>query len=344
MKYKTNRMLIMLAVLSLFSFSCKYSPCAILEDSSEETVVQCLKAGPKEDILLIPEVKAYLSKHKVYISLTTSPLRISKILPVLETLDLEFVENILLVLPVKFSRDGSEYVIPKEIKDFPKVKILRIEKDLGPITKLLPAIVYVNHSAENEKAGIVITTEEPVLTPDPSPDPDAIVITVDDDTGYFRGSISQLIKYNILENAVVSRTAVEFSDYKIPEEFWPQSIRKQPEASVEGLVARDIVEGWGGIAYRAKHVAVRKMSKLSALGKICNSADDLVISWILDYELVPRFEVINMYIERPIQFSFGFEKDALHKGVGDGSNVGGVPARDYAACAKIATETVQFNF
>ena len=333
----------MLAVLPLFSFTCEDSPCAILEDSSEETVVQCLKAGPKEDILLIPEVKEYLSKHKVYISLTTSPKRIAKILPVLQTLDVELVENILLVLPKRFSRDNLEYIIPEKIKNFPKVKILRIEKDLGPITKLLPAIVYVNHSAENEKNGIVITTEGPVLTPDPSPDPGAVVITVDDDTGYSRGSISQLIKYAILEDAVIARSAVKIDFFKIADFFWPTKTAETK--SITGKATPyDIVEGFAGIAYMAKHVDVALMMQVSSFKPTCFVADDLVISFVLAGQHVPRFKIHNEYIGWPVQFEFGFEKDALHKGAGDGSDNGGVSARNYAACAELAAGAIGLSF
>jgi hypothetical protein len=332
-----QKMLTLLIVFPLFSFTCGGSPCPITENTDINEAVACLKSLPKEDILLVPEVKEYLSKHKVYISLTTSPLRISKILPVLQTLDLEFVENILLVLPKKFSRDGSEYVIPEEIKNFPKVKILRIGSDLGPITKLLPAIVYVNHSAKNKEAGIVITTEGPVLTPDPSSDPDAIVITVDDDTGYSNGSISQLIKYTILEDAVIGRSAVNIPFYNINASSWPKeetTISKTGQAT-----SRDIVEGFAGVAYKARYVDVKLMKEINSISALCRAADDLVINIVLANKSVPRFKINNDYIGWPLQFKFGFQKDALHNGAGS-DGLEGAHSRNYPQCAESANSNL----
>ena len=50
------------------------------------------------------KVQNFLKKHKVYITMTTSPLRLPKIRAVLATLDLEYVDKIYIVLPCKYGR------------------------------------------------------------------------------------------------------------------------------------------------------------------------------------------------------------------------------------------------
>ncbi len=50
------------------------------------------------------KVQNFLKKHKVYITMTTSPLRLPKICAVLATLDLEYVDKIFVVLPCKYGR------------------------------------------------------------------------------------------------------------------------------------------------------------------------------------------------------------------------------------------------
>ena len=328
-----------LAVLSLFcsiSSTCNHDPCrGINSKNTTATIMHCVQSGPKENILAIPEVRDYLSRHKVYISLTTSPQRITKILPVLQTLDLELVTNILLVLPMKFSRDNSSYLIPYEIESFSeKLKILRIETDLGPITKLLPAIVYVNNTPENQEAKIKFL--DTIQNPE-SPDPKAIVITIDDDTAYYHGSISQLIKYAILKDAVVGGNGKDLSIFNLERAYWPEKIEPQPKCRTTDVSNCDLIEGWAAIAYKAGYVDVKLMKDLNALGKYCKSADDLVISFVLASHKprpILKFMISNDYIYAPVQFYFGFEEDALHRGAGSGSQSSQAHNQNYPLCLK----------
>lgn len=308
---------VLCGILPLIASNCQQeSSCSKIDNLDEAAVVNCLNLGPKENILLIPEVKEYLEKHKVYISLTTSPLRISKMLPVLQTLDLEFIENILLVLPEMFSR-GDTYTIPDEIRNFKKLKILRIAKDLGPITKLLPAVVYVNNDLVNQKEDIQFVGEQPLL----NPDPDAIVITIDDDVGYYRGAISQLIKTTILKNAAVSGKGLDLEAFFSIQRTsgWPEKTEPLPKCGTEELSACDIVEGWAGISYKARYVNVGQMKQFSEQSKACFRSDDLVLNFSLAGSHVPRFWIINQYILEPISLIHSHGRDALHNGAGDSS-------------------------
>ena len=81
------------------------------------------------DLSNCTQVQDYLKNHKVYVSLTTSPARIDKIIPVLDSLDKTYLDTIFLSIYL-ICRDNSEYIIPKKLLNYPKLKILRIQHDL----------------------------------------------------------------------------------------------------------------------------------------------------------------------------------------------------------------------
>ena len=320
MKYRLSTNVIsavaFLVSLTMMGWSC--DPCDGW-GAEASTVLKCVQSQTKEDVLAIPEIKNYLNKHKVYISLTSSPKRISKILPVLQSLDLKLVTHIFLVLPLTFqNKPGADYLIPEEIKKFEKLQILRIKEDLGPITKLLPAIAYVNNSEENRQAGIKFVLDTPApLNP---ADPNAIVITIDDDVVYYRGAISQFIKHAILKDSVVTGGGYNVAHWGIDRtRGWPQQEIAEPLCRLFPLSSCDLIEGWAGVAYKAKHVNVSLMKKLSVLGKdqgnkSCFISDDLVIGFGLAKAGVQRLMVRNQYAYEPIPLDIGFQDDALHLG------------------------------
>ena len=47
-----------------------------------------------------------------------------------------------IVLPLTYGRDNTKYPtkLITTLRKFPKVKIIRVKKDLGPITKILPTL------------------------------------------------------------------------------------------------------------------------------------------------------------------------------------------------------------
>ncbi|MEI6791537.1 MAG: hypothetical protein WCK42_10185, partial [Myxococcaceae bacterium] len=156
--------------------------CEVCKIADDEKAIQCLNNMPRRDLASHPQVQDYLKNHKVYVSFSTSPKNLSKLLPMLRTLDLELVEKIYLALPEKY-RNTQEYgPIPPEILNFTKLEIIaRDQKDLGPIMKMLPAI---------EKVAAL--------------DPYALVISIDDDTGFPKGMVNELIYYSVLyPNAII---------------------------------------------------------------------------------------------------------------------------------------------
>lgn len=275
------------------------NPCWDTRDNAQ--VLQCLERYPIEEISL-PE-------YKVYISLTTSPKRISKIHWVLKSLDLTHVDMVFLSLPEKY-KNKEGYQIPEELLKFPKLKLIRRELDLGPIMKLIPAV------------------EEVLLLGEPG----ALVITIDDDTLYPRGMVNQLIKESSRRQAVIAGCGKtpHFHGYQ---QYWLESAALFP--------AVNLVEGYCGVAYPVKFVDVERMKLLSTVGfgNVCKTSDDLVISWVLAEKKVPRFQLQNQFFPGNRQLQFGFEEDALSSGSGctgpycDNS-------RRYQACAKALFEYI----
>ncbi len=261
-----------------------------------------VQSYPKRDITSDSQVQKYLKDHKVYISLTTSPTRISKIDNVLDTLELEYIENILINLPLRFGRDDSTYKVPFELikKYNNKVLFLRPPKDLGPITKLLPSTQYIKEQG----------------------DKDAILISIDDDTAYPRGMVNEMIQ-NIVHHP---HTVIASSGQDL--RFWNIDDKKMPIASKNtGRQCRDgkdsycdVVEGFGSIGYRVGFIHVDLMKKLSAseFSRDCFVSDDLVISFSLALSGIDRLKISNKFLglHRIHLFSYGFEDDALHKGAG----------------------------
>lgn len=78
----------------------------------------------------------------VIITMTTLPSRIANIAPTIASLSHQSVrpERILLNLPTYSKREQTEYKIPDYIKKNPLVEINETAEDLGPATKLLPAL------------------------------------------------------------------------------------------------------------------------------------------------------------------------------------------------------------
>src|SRR5690606_12390110 len=113
-----------------------------LTDEELEASYKLLSVRPKR---LSPEIRNYLKRHKVYISMTSGPLRLKKIPAVLNLLDLSQINEIHINLPKYYrnKKEGGEY--KKEDIDVIKkvdsrIKIFRIPKDIRPMTKIIPTL------------------------------------------------------------------------------------------------------------------------------------------------------------------------------------------------------------
>lgn len=258
-----------------------------------EAMVENLKKIEAENILADPVVESYLKKHKVYLSMTTSPQRIDKIHYVIEPLiDSSLISKIYLNLPKLYSKKKIPYMIPEKLKRFePKLQIVRFENDMGPISKLIPAVRYIRKH---------------------EPDGDAIIITLDDDTGYSMGAIGQVIKHLIHNEGQVFGASTQAIT------FW--NLNSTTHWS-EGENSR-VIEGFGTIGYRLRYIDDKMMEKIALANSYCFVSDDLVLSYVLDRNAYKRVSLNNKFIglDKQFQFTYGFGSDALHKGQGLGTS------------------------
>ncbi len=263
---------------------------------SEYKDVMRLLISPIRDITRYRKVTDYLREHSVHTTMTTSPKRLKKLGAVLATLDTSYVEHINIVLPYLYGRDKKPYNKKdiEKISKFPKVRIIRTEKDYGPITKMLPVLNKVN-------------------------DPKSIVISIDDDVGYPIGLINELI-YQKIENhpnSIVESTVSNIDLRQWIERYdtvWPS--KQRPRTPYV-----DLVEGWMGVAYTKGLVETKTMEKISKLSKECFLSDDIVISYVLTENKVPIVRVNNKYTPVPFSYMYGTEDDALMRGGGTGDVV-----------------------
>ena len=232
-------------------------------------------------------IQKYLSKHNVYISVTTSPLRIKYLLWVLFTLNLENVKNIYINLP-KTMRGMAYKYIPKYITDFPKVYINHFDKDYGPASKLLPTCEAVS-------------------------DPNALIITIDDDTLYPYDLVNTFIKEIIEnENCVCGTSARNVFKWDIDSTKWLDTNNME-------LPYHNVIEGCGSIIYKKKYINVERMKKLISTGIECQISDDIVISWHLAEQQINRKKIATSIKYK--QLDYGHNADALHKGAGLGKSL-----------------------
>ncbi len=209
---------------------------------SEETVLRVAaekaKWGPRREVQ-DPDFAIFQEKHRLYVSLTTSPERIEKLPALLETLDWDSIESLILSLPEKFSRSSKEYKIPTFLLTHPKIKILRPEVDEGPASKLLTAATYLRDL-----------------------DPDALLVTIDDDTFYPRGMLRELswIAYH-RPGEVLTSSGRNWESMEID---GPRSLRQSPMQINDVRVSSiDLAEGYGGVLYWVENVPLELIRDLN---------------------------------------------------------------------------------
>lgn len=113
--------------------------------------------------------------HKIIVTLTTSPSRILLLEPVIQSiLNQDYqIEGIEINVPLKY-KNRDEYTIPDFLNKYDKVKVFRIQSDLGPATKIIPTLMrYIDN-------------------------PDTFIVSVDDDHKYPKQIVSTLIKGLVL--------------------------------------------------------------------------------------------------------------------------------------------------
>lgn len=188
---------------------------------------------------------------RLIVSLTTTPARIHEIEPALQSIlaQSEPADEILLNVPFRLTRSGEDYVIPDQFRSMPGLRINR-GWDYGPATKLLGAL-------ECEY------------------DPDALIITVDDDVFYPPEMI-----------AVYRRIATEIGDcvgcgagFNIPDPFaFAVAAIRGSLVPVRGhCTSADVAEGFGSCLYRRSFFD-STVFELAELPDFLLYSDDICIS------------------------------------------------------------------
>jgi hypothetical protein len=175
---------------------------------------------------------------RIIVSLTASPRRLALLEPVLAAItrgQTRPPDEIHLNLPHVFARTGEAYVRPDFLERYP-VKVFQVE-DVGPATKLTPTLARVT-------------------------DPDAWILTIDDDVRHLPHAIERL------EDAAIADpgSAHGYSDYAL----WR---RWRPGEPV------DFLAGFGGCLFRRGFFGPDFDAYFQAAceDKACFFQDDIVI-------------------------------------------------------------------
>ena len=83
-------------------------------------------------------------KTKFIVSFTTSPTRINKCGPMINSIldQTRKPDLFLLNIPEEFARTGETYIVPKYIRK--SLTVNRISTDYGPATKIIPTVAYLS--------------------------------------------------------------------------------------------------------------------------------------------------------------------------------------------------------
>lgn len=228
-------------------------------------------------------MKLQLRNEKIVVSLTTTPHRIDKIKPTLDSIMTQnaSIQNIYLSIPHKFIRDNLEYQIPEWLSNQQQIKILRTE-DYGPGTKLL---------------GLLEQTDLADYT---------IIITVDDDIIYPNNHILHLA-YAAHKNPQIAVSPMGAT----PASNTIFGLRRISENNTEVK----ILQGWSGIAYRRNFFADDIFAINETIPE-CKNSDDIYFSFYLAKNNIPRLVLRDKYMSAELinhRTKIGHDEHALYK-------------------------------
>lgn len=205
------------------------------------------------------------------LSLTTSPARALRLVPLLRVIDARSYDAIELNLPLRYGRGLESYKLPRELETFPKLRVHWRETDLGPCMKLTPSVRR---------------------------NPGALVVTIDDDTVYAADSVFRLLR---AQRAIEYKGVVCFHGFR---GRGGVNFRRRhaTQAAVDDLLpslkrefagARDldVAEGFSMVAYPADLVDADEIERLGSKSPECFRSDDIVVSHCLERLGVPRFSI-----------------------------------------------------
>ena len=215
--------------------------------------------------------------HKVVVSFTTIPDRIHRISPMIKSLMDQDMRphRIYLVVPKFSNRENKPYQIPPEIETNPHITILRVEKDWGPATKLIPTLLHERHRPETR------------------------IIVVDDDTTYPRKLVSTFTN----SSEQYPDAAFTSRGWNIPESFVHKNRINVVSSKIQQVTPVEIVQGASGYLVKPKFFDAQLIDYEKA-PQAAFYADDIWVSGHLASQQIPRYVIpMQVYFFRILAFS-----------------------------------------
>jgi len=169
-----------------------------------------------------------------------------------------------------------------------KVKVHWYDADPGPIMKIL-------NTVEREQG-----------------DPETMCISIDDDIAYPPNLLWSLATASVAlggaavvgaKGAMMRRfvTGVNAqSEVSFFESLWPAGAKRVDP--IDGIIRLDLIEGYGGVAYRVKHLDPPRLREMSSCDKKCFQSDDVVLNMQMQQTGVQRMMISGVAVK---PFSFG---------------------------------------
>lgn len=236
-------------------------------------------------------------KIKIVVSFTTSPIRINKCGPMINSIldQTRKPDLFLLNIPEQFARTGETYIVPKYIRK--SLTVNRIAVDYGPATKIVPAILYLREHAE-------------IYDPEHTR-----IIYLDDDIAYPKKMVEtyeRMIPSN--DNNVWTSTGFDFVNMNL------RGKRSHRDIAT-------IAEGYGSVCVKLNTFGddfIEYMTRYTAIdNQICRLSDDIILSnyyhrrnvGIYIMNIPGLMSIHDIWQDKKI-LDYGNEADALHLGAG----------------------------
>ena len=236
-------------------------------------------------------------KIKIVVSFTTSPTRINKCGPMINSIldQTRKPDLFLLNIPEQFARTGETYIVPKYIRK--SLTVNRIAVDYGPATKIVPAVLYLREHAD-------------IYDPEHTR-----IIYLDDDIAYPKKMVEtyeKTIPSN--DNNVWTSTGFDFVNMNLRGKRTHRDIAT-------------IAEGYGSVCVKLNTFGddfIEYMTRYTAIdNQICRLSDDIILSnyyhrrnvGIYIMNLPGLMSIHDIWQDKKI-LDYGNEADALHLGAG----------------------------
>jgi len=234
---------------------------------------------------------------KIIFSLTTTPYRLKHISNTLDSLVNQTVKPnyILLNIPHKFNRTDEYYKIPQFLNYYDNLIINRIEKDYGPITKLLGAVKYIPK------------------------DEDTWIIICDDDILYLQETLEYYVKY--IQKKHDCAYSISGFNMLLSKDFLKNKIKVGLEYPKRDFSKINVLEGFASFAVHRSFFDDDFIPyvEFCIQNKDCKMSDDIIISNYLGMKGIPIYKIIHDSFNKEIFWDsqcvleVGFQNDALHK-------------------------------